>query len=66
MYAGLRENWVSGFPRQVEFTTIDPTVDLSEDANISTECGGYVFVLDEEAYCACEETVEFVFVDELL
>lgn len=65
MYAGSRGACVSGFRRQVKFTTVDPTVDFSEDTSIRTECGGYVFALDEEAYGASEETVEFVFIDEL-
>ena len=65
MYAWSRGACVSGFRWQVKFTTVDPTVDLSEDTSIGTECGGYVFALDEEAYGACEETVKFVFIDEL-
>lgn len=66
MYAGSRGACISGFGRQVKFTTVDPTVDLSEDTSIGAKCGGYVFALDEEAYGAYKETVEFVFIDELL
>lgn len=44
----------------------DLPVDLSENASIGAEGGGYVFALDEEAYCADEEALELLRLDKLL
>jgi hypothetical protein len=50
----------------IRVTTEDLLVDLSENASIGAEGGGYIFALDEEAYGANEEAIELVWVDKLL
>lgn len=52
--------------RQVRRTIEDLDVDLSENASIGAEGGGYVFALNKEAYGANEETLELLWLDEFL
>lgn len=54
-----------GSSPQIRGTTEDLLVDLSENASIGAEGGGYIFALDEEAYGTNEEAVELVLVDKL-
>lgn len=51
---------------QVRSTIEDLLVDLSENASIGAESGGYIFALDEETYGADEEAVELFWFDKLL
>jgi hypothetical protein len=46
--------------------TEDLPVNLSENASIGAEGGRNILTLDEEAYCAREEALELIFLDELL
>lgn len=52
--------------RQVRRLIEDLDVDLSENASIGAEGGGYVFALNKEAYGADEEALELLWLDELL
>lgn len=52
--------------RQVRRLIEDLDVDLSENASIGAEGGGYVFALNEEAYGADEETLELLWLDKFL
>lgn len=52
-----------GSSPQIRGTTEDLLVDLSENASIGAEGGGYVFVLDEKPYGAGEEALELFWLD---
>ena len=55
-----------GGSSQVRRTMEDHRIDLSENASISAEGGGYIFALKEESYCADKETVELLWLDKLV